>query len=157
VRFDTEGRFKGTIGRAGDNLGHFARPKGLAVDRQDRLYVVDASFSNVQVFNGDGRLLMYFGGSGAAPGHLLLPAKVTIDYDGLPYFAQYVRPEFEAEYLIFVTSQFGDRRVNVFAYGREKGKAYPSDEELLQQVDRRRQQELAKEKPEPARETPAEP
>ena len=144
VKFDRDGHFKSTFGRPGDNLGHFARPKGIAVDRQGHLLAVDASFNNVQIFNNDGRLLMFFGGPGEQPGNFVLPAKVTIDYDDVPYFEQYVAPSFEVEYLILVTSQFGNRMVNVLAYGKEKGKAYPKDEDLLKQIEDKRNKELEK-------------
>ncbi|MBI4517246.1 MAG: hypothetical protein HY699_15680 [Deltaproteobacteria bacterium] len=147
VKFDRDGHFKTTIGKAGDNLGHFARPKGIAVDREGHLYAVDASFNNVQIFNPEGRLLMFFGEGGDKPGDLLLPAKVTIDYDNLQYFQQYAQPGFEMEYLVLVTSQFGERRVNVLAYGREKGKPYPTEAELLEQIAERRRQELEKVQP----------
>ncbi len=147
VKFDRDGHFKSTIGKLGDNLGHFARPKGIAIDRQDRLYAVDASFNNVQIFNQDGRLLMFFGESGNRPGGFLLPAKVAVDYDNLQYFQQYVQPDFQPEYLVLVTSQFGDRRVNVLAYGQQKGKAYPSDTDLLKAIDELRKKELGKSQP----------
>jgi len=144
LKFDRDGHFKAAIGKAGDNPGHFARPKGLALDRDGRLYAVDASFNNVQIFNKDGRLLMFVGGGGDQPGNFFLPAKVAIDYDNLQYFQQYLQPDFEAEYLILVTSQFGPRLVSVLAYGKEKGKRYPTDEELLMQVQEQRRKELEK-------------
>jgi sugar lactone lactonase YvrE len=150
VKYDRDGHFRATIGKLGDNLGHFARPKGISIDREGRLYVVDASFNNVQVFNKDGRLLMFFGAGGEKPGDLLLPAKVTLDYDNLKYFEKYLEPGFQARYLILVTSQFGPRRVNVFAYGQEKGRKYPTDAELLKQLDERRKKEIEKAPPPPA-------
>jgi sugar lactone lactonase YvrE len=144
VKFDRDGHFKATIGKAGDNLGHFARPKGIALDRKGRLYAVDAAFNNVQIFNKDGRLLMFFGGSGDKPGDLLLPAKVVVDYDNVRYFEEYVQPGFRVDYLVLVTSQFGNRLVSVLAYGQEEGKRYPTDEELLKLLDERRKKELEK-------------
>jgi DNA-binding beta-propeller fold protein YncE len=147
VKFDRDGHFKMTFGLPGDTPGHFARPKGIALDRDGRLYVDDASFNNVQIFNKDGRLLMFFGESGNQPGGLLLPAGVAIDYDNVQYFQQYVAPNFQVHYLVFVTSQFGERRVSVFAYGQEKGAAYPTDAELLKEIDARRKQELEKVRP----------
>ncbi len=143
VKFDRDGRFVMTFGKLGDNLGHFARPKGIALDRQGFLYAVDASFSNVQIFNKQGRLAMFFGDGPDKPGSLRLPAKVSIDYDNLKYFQEYLQPGFTAEYLIFVTSQFGDRRVNVYAYGHQDGKYYPTDEELMKQIEERRAKERA--------------
>jgi DNA-binding beta-propeller fold protein YncE len=144
VKFDRDGHFKSTFGKAGDNLGHFARPKGIALDRDGRLYAVDASFNNVQIFDKDGRLLMFFGEAGDKPGEFLLPAKVAIDYDNLSYFQQYFQPDFQVDYLVFATSQFGPRLVNVLAYGKQKGQKYPTDEELLKQIEERRRKELEK-------------
>lgn len=142
VKFDRDGHFKGTFGRPGDNLGHFARPKGIALDREGKLYAVDAAFNSVQIFNKDGRLLMFFGEGGDQPGNFLLPAKVTLDYENLEYFKDYLQPGFQPDYLIFVTSQFGNRFVTVLAYGRMEGKTYPTDEELLMQIEQRRMREL---------------
>jgi sugar lactone lactonase YvrE len=147
VKFDRDGHFKLAIGQPGDNIGHFARPKGIAVDRQGHVYVVDASFNNVQIFNEDGRVVGFFGHGGENPGDFLLPAQVAIDYDNLEYFRQYVDPNFQAEYLIVVTSQFGPRRVNVLAFGREKGKTYPTEAELLKLIDERRKNEQDKARP----------
>jgi len=144
VKFDRDGHFKIAFGKPGDTPGHFARPKGIALDREGRLYAVDASFNNVQIFNHEGRPLMFFGGSGDKPGSFLLPAKVVLDYDNLPYFQKYALPNFQIEYVILVTSQFGPRLVNVLAYGQERGKKYPTDAELLNQIEERRKQELEK-------------
>jgi DNA-binding beta-propeller fold protein YncE len=141
VKFDRDGHFKATFGEPGDNLGHFARPKGIALDRDGHLYAVDASFNNVQIFGKEGRLLMFFGEGGEHPGNFLLPAKIAIDYDNVGYFEKYLQPGFQAQYLILVTSQLGDRPVSVLAYGQEKGKAYPTDEELLKQLQERRDKE----------------
>jgi hypothetical protein len=147
VKFDRDGHFRSMIGKLGDNLGHFARPKGIALDREGHLYAADASFNNVQIFNKDGRLLMFFGASGEKAGDLLLPAKVALDYDNLKYFEKFVAPGFEVRYLILVSAQFGPRRVNVFAYGQEKGRKYPTDAELMKQLEERRKKELEKAPP----------
>jgi len=142
VRFDRNGEYDGVIGKLGNNLGHFARPRGIGIDREDRLYAVDASFNNVQIFNSQGQLLMFFGSGERGPGSLLLPAKVAVDYDSLPFFREYAAPDFELEYLLFVTSQFGDRLVNVYGFGKEKGVSYPSDEDLRRQLLERRLREI---------------
>ena len=112
VKFDRDGHFKAAFGSLGDGLGQFARPRGVALDKDGRLYAVDAAFSNVQTFNQSGRLLLFFGGPGIGPGKFSLPAKVAIDYDNLQYFQKYVQPNFELEYLILVTNQFGERLVS---------------------------------------------
>ena len=142
VAFDRDGHYLSAFGKPGDGPGHFARPKGIAVDREGRLYAVDASFNNVQVFNPDGRLLMFFGEGGEAPGRFLLPAKVLIDYDNVESFREYVGAGFVPEYLVLITNQFGPRSVSVLAYGREEGKTYPTDEQLLREIDERKRKAI---------------
>ena len=142
VKYDRDGHFVSALGQPGDGPGQFARPKGIAVDRQGRLYAVDASFNNVQIFDKRGRVLMFFGEGGEAPGSLLLPAKVTIAYDGLPYFRDHVASGFVPEYLILVTNQLGPRSVTVLAFGHEKGKTYPSDDELLRRIEEEKRKAL---------------
>jgi DNA-binding beta-propeller fold protein YncE len=140
LEFDRDGHYKGSVGKLGTNPGSLARPKGVAVDRENRLYVVDASFDNVQVFSPDRFLLFWFGHfgkSGRNPGELFLPAQVAIDYDDVKYFERYADPKFKIEYIVLVTSQFGDNMVNVFGFGKEKGKKYPSDAELEKQLHER--------------------
>jgi hypothetical protein len=156
AKFDRDGHFKSAIGKLGDNLGHFSRPKGIAVDRENRLFAVDSSFNNVQIFNKDGRLLMFFGGAGEKPGDLLLPAKVALDYSNIKYFEKYIDPNFQVSALLLVTGQFGSRRVNVYAYGQEKGRRYPTEAEVLKQLEERKKKEMEKAAPAPEK-SPATP
>ena len=119
--FDLEGKYLHTIGQQGVAPGLFARPKGVAVDRQGRVLVVDAATQVVQVFDPEGKLLMYFGLAGASEeGELYLPAGLCIDYDNVDYFKKFVAPDFKIEYLILATSQFGPTKVNVYAFGEKK-------------------------------------
>lgn len=140
LKYDRDGHFKESIGKLGTNPGSFTRPKGIAADRENRLYVVDSAFDNVQIFSSQNLLLLWFGHFGKVghnPGELYLPAKVAINYEDVQYFQQYADPTFEIEYLVLVTSQFGDNMVNVFGFGKQKGKRYPSDQELKEQLEER--------------------
>ncbi len=137
LKLDRDGHLARIYGRLGTNLGHFARPRGVAVDREGRVYAVDAAFDVVQIFDNGGQLLLFFGKPGKKPGELYLPAKVAIDYDNVRYFQQYADPRFEIEYLILVVNQFGDRMVNVFGFGKERGKKYPTEEELKKDLEER--------------------
>jgi DNA-binding beta-propeller fold protein YncE len=67
------------IGRKGDMPGYFGQPKGIACDGDDHLYVVDAHFESVQIFNDAGELLLDFGNEGRGPGEFWLPAGIFID------------------------------------------------------------------------------
>lgn len=145
VQYDRDGHELKKFGEIGVDYGHLARPKGVTVDRSGRLYVVDASFYKVQVFDTkSGQLLTFFGEGGTKPGSMILPAQVVIDYDNMKYFEKYVAPNFEMEYLILVSSQFADRMVSVFAFGKEKGKKYQTDEELLKEIKERIEKEAEK-------------
>lgn len=120
-----DGRFLRRLGELGDHVGGMVRPKGVAVDREGRVYVVDAATEVVQVFDADGRLLVFFGESAGSRGGLVLPAKVAIDYDHLEHFRRYAAPDFEIEYLLFVTSQYGPNKVSVFGFGHRRGESPP--------------------------------
>jgi DNA-binding beta-propeller fold protein YncE len=119
--YDLEGNYLRTIGQQGVAPGLFARPKGVAVDREGRAYVVDAATQVVQLFDPEGRLLMYFGQAGSSTeGELYLPAAVKVDYDNVGLFQKWAAPGFKIEYLVLVTSQFGDRKINVYGFGSRK-------------------------------------
>lgn len=113
--FDTNGTWLKSIGSYGKRPGQFVRPKGLALNNEGHLFAVDAAFENVQIFNNQDRLLMFFGKT-KGPGQMWLPAGITIDYGNLDYFQKYVYPEFELKYLIFVTNQYGPARLNVYGF-----------------------------------------
>jgi DNA-binding beta-propeller fold protein YncE len=114
--FSENGKFIRSVGSLGDTIGQFARPKGVAVDRENRLYAIDAAFENVQIFNDAGKLLLPFGVAGNVPGGLNMPVKVAIDYDNVKYFKGNVAPGYAVDYLIYVTNQFGDNRINVYGF-----------------------------------------
>ena len=116
-QYDLEGNYLGTIGEHGDGPGQFARPKGLAVDRDGVLYVVDAAMQVVQMFDAEGRLLMHFGYPEGSDLPLNLPAGVHIDYDHVDHFRPYAAPGFDVEYIVLVSSQYGARKINVYGYG----------------------------------------
>ena len=119
--YDLAGKYLRSIGHAGVAPGLFARPKGVAVDRQGLAYVVDAATQVVQIFDTEGRLLLFFGEAGASvQGQVILPAAVKVDYDNVGYFQKYVAPGRQCEYLIFVTSQFGGQKVSVYGFLKQK-------------------------------------
>ena len=61
------------MGRQGDMPGYFAQPKGLAIDPEGHVYVVDSQFEAVEIFNDAGNLLLDFGEEGRGPGEFWLP------------------------------------------------------------------------------------
>jgi len=75
--------------------------QGIAADTDGNLYIVDALFETVQVFDPAGQLLYYFGSTGTGPGQFQLPSGVSIDDRNRIYVAD---------------SQ--NRRVQIFLYRR---------------------------------------
>ena len=104
-------------GQPGLMLGQFGRPRGIRTGPNGVVYVVDGATEIVQMFDADGQKLMRFGGPGNVPGALGLPATLCVDATSLPYFEKYLHPDFKAEYLLFVSSQYGRHLVNVYAFG----------------------------------------
>lgn len=114
--FNIEGKFIRSIGSYGRGLGQFARPKEIGFDHQANLYVVDAAFENVQIFNNKGKLLTFFGRSG----NMSLPAGISISHDNLDFFHPYVYEEFELKFLIYVTNQYPPTSIGVYGFIEEK-------------------------------------
>ena len=104
-------------GEPGYRLGQFGRPRGIRVGPDGTVYVVDGATEIVQMFDPEGQTLMRFGGPGDAPGALGLPSTLAVDTTSTPYFKEYIHDAFKVEYLLFVASQYGQRLVNVYAFG----------------------------------------
>jgi DNA-binding beta-propeller fold protein YncE len=68
-----------SFGRAGDGSGDLARPKGVAVDARGHVYVADALFDAVQIFDRKGHLLLAVGARGRGPGQFWMPAGLCTD------------------------------------------------------------------------------
>jgi sugar lactone lactonase YvrE len=112
--FTLDGTHRWSVGGVGQIPGSFGRPKGVAVDSAGRMYVVDAAFENVQIFNDEGQLLMFFGGPYSGLGTMYLPAQVRIYSEGIDFFRSYLDPRFGLDAVIFVTNQYGPDKVSVY-------------------------------------------
>ena len=118
--FDVEGKYIKSIGSPGDRPGFFARPKGIAIDSQNLVYVADNQWDKIQIFSPEGQLLLFFGEPGAKAYGLLTPTGLAIDATSLGFFRKYAAPNFEPEYLLVVTNQFGENKIVFFAFGHPK-------------------------------------
>lgn len=75
------------FGEAGDAPGQMALPKAIAIDDEGNIYVLDARFENLQIFDRSGRLLLVVGEEGIGPGQFWLPGGIFITTDGLIFVA----------------------------------------------------------------------
>ena len=55
------------------------RPKGVAVDSQGRVYVVESYYDSLLVYSPSGEFLLPISGGGTAIGRFYLPAGVWVD------------------------------------------------------------------------------
>ncbi|MDH5613020.1 MAG: 6-bladed beta-propeller [Gammaproteobacteria bacterium] len=86
-RLDSHGKFINKFGKQGDATGYHSRPKGIATDKDQNIYVVDGLFHTVQIFDNAGNFLMNFGEQGQAAGQFWLPTGISIDPQQTIYIA----------------------------------------------------------------------
>jgi DNA-binding beta-propeller fold protein YncE len=75
------------IGKRGLYVGNLTRPKGVAVDEDGNVYVVESYYDHLLIFDRDARFLLPIGGSGSAIGQFYLPAGAWTDTQGRIYVA----------------------------------------------------------------------
>ncbi len=129
TQFDKSGIFKRTIGRLGDNIDEFVRPKGIAIDKGNRIWVVDAATEVAKIYNQQAQLLLFFGLPGNEPGMMNLPAKIILDYDNVELFQQYAVEGADIEFLVLVSNQYGLNKISVYGFGR-----FPVQEKAIEQA-----------------------
>lgn len=117
TQFDPSGIFKRTIGRLGDSIDEFVRPKGIAIDKAGRIWVVDAATEVAKIYNQEGQLLLFFGLPGNDPGTMNLPAKIILDYDNVALFQPYAVEGAKIEFLVLVSNQYGSNKISVYGFG----------------------------------------
>lgn len=88
-KFSPDGEFLLQWGGHGSELGQFRRPQNLAVDEQDRVWVVDACNHRMQVFDQEGKLLLAWGEEGSEQGMLYYPYDLALDGQGHVYVCEY--------------------------------------------------------------------
>jgi DNA-binding beta-propeller fold protein YncE len=67
------------FGTRGLYVGNLVRPKGVAVDSEGNIYVVESYYDRLLVFDKHGKFLMPIGGTGQETGRFYLPAGVWVD------------------------------------------------------------------------------
>jgi DNA-binding beta-propeller fold protein YncE len=87
--FSPDGKWLRQWGGHGYDLGEFLKPRALAIDEQDRLFVADSCNHRIQVFDTKGKLLNSWGSRGDRPGQLSYPYDLTIGPDHCLYVCEY--------------------------------------------------------------------
>ena len=77
---DGDGRATGReIGARGLYVGNLVRPKGVAVDGEGNVYVVESLYDSMLIYSASGEFLMPIGGTGTGTGRFYLPSGVWVD------------------------------------------------------------------------------
>jgi len=87
--FSPEGEWLRQWGGHGYEAGEFLRPRALAIDEKDHLYVADSCNHRIQVFDTQGKLLAMWGERGDQPGQLAYPYDLSLGPDGSVYVCEY--------------------------------------------------------------------
>ena len=67
------------FGERGLYLGNLVRPKGVGVDSEGNVYVIESYYDSLLVFSARGEFLLPIGGTGTATGRFYLPSGVWVD------------------------------------------------------------------------------
>jgi len=68
-----------SFGESGDLPGHFARPKGVGVDRLGNIYIADALQKNIQIYSPEHSLLYYWGFTFSEFDSFSMPSDIFVD------------------------------------------------------------------------------
>lgn len=74
-----DGQPRRQLGARGLFVGNLVRPKGVAVDGEGHVYVVESLYDSLLVFSPQGEFLLAIGGAGTATGRFFLPAGLWVD------------------------------------------------------------------------------
>ena len=91
-KFSHDGKFLTQWGGHGRERDHFMRPNNLAIDAQDRLWVVDSCNHRVKIFDTHGdkpKLVKMWGEEGTAPGQMRYPYDLVLDGEGNVYVTEF--------------------------------------------------------------------
>lgn len=87
--FSPEGQWLRQWGGHGYEPGEFLRPRALAIDDDERIYVADSCCHRIQVFDLEGKLIRLWGQRGTGPGDLSYPYDLAIGPDKCLYVCEY--------------------------------------------------------------------
>jgi len=144
TQFDNAGRLKRVIGRWGPGIDEFVRPKGIATDAAQRIWVVDAASEVAKIYDDQARLLLFFGRPGNERGMMNLPANIVVNYDNVEYFQQYAVRGARLEFIVLVSNQYGPNKISVYGFGR-----FPIQTGMIAESQRRPLQPQTQERPGP--------
>ena len=86
--FDRRGNYVKGWGKHDMGAANFSLPEGVAIDKDNRVIVVDALRHEIKLFDLEGEMLDRFGGIGQKAGNVSFPSDVAVDAAGRVYVAE---------------------------------------------------------------------
>ena len=77
-KFNSDGKFVKTVGVEGGKKGQFDWPHGIAISKDNKLFLCDSFNHRIQVFD---TFLRTFGRHGSGLGELATPWGICVDHD----------------------------------------------------------------------------
>jgi len=81
-KYDLDGELITSWGNEGDGEGEFNVTRGIVVDQNSYVYVVDSENNRIQKFTSDGEFVTMWGGQGHGEGEFNYPHGIVVDRDG---------------------------------------------------------------------------
>ena len=119
-KFSNDGKYLSQFGSHGDGKSQFMRPQGMAIDKNDHLWVADACNHRIQVFDVSGdtaKWLRSFGENGTEPGQMRYPYGILLDGKGFAYVCEWGNHRIQKIYA---------RRKNSRDLGRPRQATWPN-------------------------------
>lgn len=101
---DGGARLRLVFGTRGLFVGNLVRPKGVAVDSDGNIYVVESYYDHLLMYNRRGEFLMAIGGVGRDTGRFYLPSGAWVDNRNRVYAADM----FNGRVMVFQYLETGD-------------------------------------------------
>lgn len=95
-KLDYLGESLTVVGGRGLLVGNLVRPKGVSLDSEGNLYVIESYYDHLLIYNGDGKVLLPIGGEGQGIGQFYLPSGVWVHRDQI-----YVADTFNKRVMMF--------------------------------------------------------
>ena len=86
---NSDGKLVKSVGGEGDRTGQFDWPLGIALSKDNKLFVCDRFNNRIQVFDTNLKFISCFGKKGSGMGELNIPCYLTFDPAGDVYVADY--------------------------------------------------------------------
>jgi sugar lactone lactonase YvrE len=116
TKFDPSGVVLATVAGLGQSIHGLVRPKGMAIDKDGNIWIVDTATEVAKIYDSQGRLLLFFGMPGGDRGNMILPGEIWLDYDNVDVFKEYFVDGAKIKFLVFVSNQFG-AKINIYGFG----------------------------------------